>query len=122
MEQKCAASSPMQKRNFHTPGEVQTRLVLIRHGHVANNGGDVDAPMAGWTDVPLSPRGRLQIERLRRHLASRQRFDAIYSSTLCRASETAQSLADAGLGDLHFCPELKEIKTCTRETCLCGAP
>jgi broad specificity phosphatase PhoE len=65
--------------------------------------------MAGWTDVPLRPRGRLQIERLRRHLASRQRFDAIYSSTLCRASETAQSLADAGLGDLHFCPELKEI-------------
>lgn len=91
------------------PGESETRLIVIRHGHVANNGGDPEALMVGWTDVPLSARGRLQTERLRTHLARRQRFDAIYSSPLCRATETAQSLVDAGLGLLHLCPALKEI-------------
>ena len=90
-------------------GKFETRLVVIRHGHVAANGGDDDSPMAGWTDVPLSPCGRRQIERLRQHLACTPRFDAIYSSPLSRARETAQSLADAELEPLHFCPELKEI-------------
>lgn len=89
--------------------ECETRLMLIRHGHAAAKGGDLDAPMAGWADVPLSPRGRLQIERLRAHLVRRPGFDVIYSSPLSRASETAQTLVDAGLGSVHFHPALKEI-------------
>lgn len=95
--------------NLHMPGEFETRLVVIRHGHVDGNGGSDDALMVGWTDVPLSPLGHRQIERLRRHLMRRPSFDAIYSSPLSRASQTAQILADAGLGSLHFCPALKEI-------------
>lgn len=91
------------------PGDSETRLIVIRHGHVANNGDDPEPLLVGWTDVPLSPRGRLEIERLRCHLARELRFDAIYSSPLSRASETALSLVDAGLGSLHFCPALKEI-------------
>jgi broad specificity phosphatase PhoE len=100
---------PTRNRESSHPGESKTRMIMIRHGHVAANGGDPDAPMAGWTDVALSPRGRLQIEQLRRHLVRRPAFDAIYSSPLSRASETAQSLFDAGLGSLHFYPTLKEI-------------
>jgi broad specificity phosphatase PhoE len=91
------------------PGECETRLIVIRHGHAYINGGDPDAPMAGCTDVPLSPRGRLQLEQLQAHLARTRAFDAIYSSPLSRASETAQVLADAGLGPLRLCPALKEI-------------
>ncbi len=49
--------------------------------------------MAGWTDVPLSSWGRLVIERLKRYLARGPRFDAIYSSPLSRASETAPALS-----------------------------
>lgn len=86
-----------------------TRLLMIRHAHVDANGGDDHAPMAGWTDVPLSPRGRRELEPLRRHLLRRPRFDAIYSSPLSRARETAQALLDAAPGELHFCPSLKEI-------------
>ena len=91
------------------PGEFETRLIVIRHGHAYINDGDPDAPMAGCTDVPLSPRGRLQIKRLRSRLANAAGFDAIYSSPLSRASETAQVLADAGLGPLRLCPALREI-------------
>ena len=60
------------------PGlKSSTRLILIRHGHNAANSGGLDAPMAGWADVPLSARGRLEIERLREHLARGPRFEAI---------------------------------------------
>jgi 2,3-bisphosphoglycerate-dependent phosphoglycerate mutase len=86
-----------------------TQLTLIRHGHIAANGGDLNAPMSGWADIPLSPIGRLQIERLTRYLACAPRFAAIYSSPLSRAAETAQALAGAGLGDVHFHGALKEI-------------
>lgn len=86
-----------------------TRLILIRHGHIAANTGGHDTLMAGWTDVPLSSRGRLEIERLKKYLSRGPRFDAIYSSPLSRASETACLLAVAGLGPLRLCPALKEI-------------
>jgi broad specificity phosphatase PhoE len=65
--------------------------------------------MAGWTDVPLSARGRREIEQLREHLARGPRFDAIYSSPLSRASDTARLLVAAGLGPLRLLPPLKEI-------------
>ena len=91
------------------PRELETRLIMIRHGHVAANCGTIEAPMAGWTDLPLSPQGRLQVERLREHLMWGPRFDAIYSSPLSRASETAWVLAGAELGPLHFRADLKEI-------------
>ena len=65
--------------------------------------------MAGWTDVPLSTQGRLQINQLRQHLLGGLRFDAIYSSNLCRTSETARLLADSGLGPLRLCSAIREI-------------
>lgn len=93
-----------------SPGlKSSTRLILIRHGHNAANNGGLDAPMAGWADVPLSARGRLEIERLREHLARVPRFEAIYSSPLSRASDTAQLLVAVGLGPLRLLAGLKEI-------------
>jgi alpha-ribazole phosphatase/probable phosphoglycerate mutase len=86
---------------------VATDLTIIRHGHIPSNGSD--GPMAGWTDVPLSPRGRVQMEHLSRHLARGRAFDAIYSSPLSRAADTARALSAAGLGPVHFHSGLKEI-------------
>jgi broad specificity phosphatase PhoE len=103
-------SRQLPELGISTPApQTSTRLILIRHGHIAANTGRRDAPMAGWTDLPLSPQGRQQIERLRQRLLLGARFDAIYSSTLCRATETARLLAAAGLGPLRLCSALREI-------------
>lgn len=102
--------SPELKSSGITAPLVQpTRLVLIRHGHIDANGGDLHAPMAGWTDLALSARGRLESQMLRQHLMRGPLFDAIYSSPLSRAADTARLLADCAVGPLRFCPILKEI-------------
>ncbi len=95
--------------SFITGSECLTRLIVIRHGHIAANTGELHAPMAGWTDFPLSSRGRLDIERLKEYLARGPPFDAIYLSPLSRASDTAQLLVAAGLGPLRLLLALKEI-------------
>lgn len=73
------------------------RLVLVRHGDAF--AGFV-GPIAGPTGCRgLTPLGRQQAEALRDHLAATRRIeaDALISSTLPRAIETAEIVAD-GLG------------------------
>jgi 2,3-bisphosphoglycerate-dependent phosphoglycerate mutase len=87
-----------------------TRLLLIRHGHTAENGPHRRARMSGVTDVPLSGLGHRQICALRdRLLTCGERFPGIYTSPLTRARETARALERAGLGELHECDGLREI-------------
>ena len=69
-----------------------TRLLAIRHGETAWN---VDTRIQGHLDIPLNERGRWQAERLARALAARDPIDAIYSSDLQRAHDTARAIADA---------------------------
>ncbi len=66
-----------------------TYVVIIRHGQ---SEGNAAGRFGGHTDTPLSPRGRKQAEATARALAS-EKFDAIYSSDLPRAIETASPLA-----------------------------
>lgn len=66
-----------------------THVVLIRHGQ---SQGNAEGRFGGHTDTPLSARGRKQAEATARALASEE-FDAIYSSDLLRAIETASPLA-----------------------------
>jgi 2,3-bisphosphoglycerate-dependent phosphoglycerate mutase len=62
---------------------------LIRHGETEyNNGGRVQ----GHRDIPLSALGLRQAEALAERL-SRERCDALYSSDLLRASQTADAVA-----------------------------
>ncbi|HEX2035859.1 MAG TPA: histidine phosphatase family protein, partial [Chloroflexota bacterium] len=44
-------------------------LLLVRHGHVADNSAGPGARLCGWFDPPLSARGRRQAARLAARLA-----------------------------------------------------
>jgi probable phosphoglycerate mutase len=66
-----------------------TRVLLIRHGQ---SEGNAAGRFGGHTATPLSARGRLQAEATARALSS-EKINAIYSSDLSRAVETAMPLA-----------------------------
>ncbi|HVK33359.1 MAG TPA: histidine phosphatase family protein [Burkholderiaceae bacterium] len=81
-----------------------TRLVAIRHGETAWN---VDTRIQGQLDIGLNPTGQRQAERLGRAMAG-ERLDAVYSSDLGRAHDTAHALArHAGL-PVQTDPALRE--------------
>ncbi len=67
-----------------------TRLYLIRHGQSAGN---AEGRFGGHSATPLSDLGFQQATTTAEALA-RERIDAIYSSDLLRAVQTAQPLAD----------------------------
>jgi broad specificity phosphatase PhoE len=80
-----------------------TTLLLIRHGETQWN---LDNRVQGHLDVPLTEKGRVQARLLASWLAS-EPLAAVYSSDLCRASETAEIIA----GDraaLFLEPRLRE--------------
>lgn len=65
-------------------------LVLLRHGESTANADDV---FAGWLDVPLTGRGRAEARRAAAQLAGLTP-DAIHTSVLSRAVETARLLVE----------------------------
>jgi len=80
---------------------------LIRHGETDWN---LDGRWQGHSDVPLNAAGQLQALRLARRLAEEGvRFDALYSSDLSRARETAAALGGTLGRELHTAPALREI-------------
>lgn len=78
-----------------------TEILVIRHGETPWN---VDRRVQGWHDIALNDNGRQQAQALGRHLArlhhaAEQKIDALYSSDLARARETALLLDESlGLG------------------------
>jgi alpha-ribazole phosphatase/probable phosphoglycerate mutase len=84
-----------------------TDLLLIRHAHTSSNGGST-AVLSGRTDLPLSARGWHEVTLLARRVRDTH-VDAIYSSPLRRARDTASAFElDAALR-VQLCPELQEI-------------
>ncbi|MEX2419029.1 MAG: histidine phosphatase family protein, partial [Acidimicrobiia bacterium] len=67
------------------------RLHLVRHGEVANPDGVVYADLPGFS---LSAAGRAQAAASARYLQARSP-EAVVSSPLDRAMETARAIADA---------------------------
>ena len=82
-----------------------TEILLARHGQTAWN---VERRWQGHADVPLDTLGRDQSHDLAERLA-RERFDAVYSSDLRRASETAEVVAARHGLPVRQLRELREI-------------
>ena len=68
---------------------MTTRLCLVRHGETAWN---AEHRVQGQLDVPLNGIGQVQALAASKILA-REKFDAIYSSDLTRARQTAEPTA-----------------------------
>lgn len=82
-----------------------TRLILIRHGESTWNR---ERRIQGQLDPPLSELGREQALRVARRLSTR-RVEAIYTSDLRRAAQTAEPIADSLGVELTPAPDLREI-------------
>lgn len=82
---------------------MSDRLFLIRHGETAGNASRI----VQRPDIPLSPRGVAQAERLARRLAG-EGIARIVSSDLARAASTAEHLRRATGAPLSFEPLLQE--------------
>ena len=81
------------------------RVTLVRHGTTAWND---TGRYQGWSDTPLSERGRAEAARLRDRLAG-ERWDRVVASDLLRARETAEIAVpgaavatDRRLREMHF--------------------
>lgn len=82
-----------------------TQLYLIRHGETSWN---VEGRYQGQFDPPLNERGRRQAETTAKTLAPLG-FEAIYSSDLARAYQTAAALAEVTGLPIQVDPRLREI-------------
>jgi broad specificity phosphatase PhoE len=89
--------------------KMTTRLILVRHAQTASNGGDPDPRLSGWTDLPLSPAGREQVGKLQRHFHHQPPADALYSSPLERARDTAWAIVHASRTPVRLLDDLREI-------------
>jgi broad specificity phosphatase PhoE len=82
-----------------------TTILLARHGESDWNR---DGRWQGHADRPLTERGRRQAQELARHLAHVD-LDAIYSSDLRRAQESAEIVGRAKGLDVKTIPALREV-------------
>lgn len=83
-------------------------LILIRHGEAEHH---LSGMTGGWTDLPLTDRGREQAATTALYLAQSSPFapQSLLSSDLKRASQTAEIIA-AALGlPLERSPSLREL-------------
>ena len=98
----------------HTPyvrqdSSAPTTFIFIRHAQAADRDDRGQLRLSGQVDLPLTRRGRRQAKLLR-HVAHRLRpVDALYTSTLRRAVETARPLAEALALEVRRWPSLREI-------------
>jgi probable phosphoglycerate mutase len=83
---------------------MTTRLCIVRHGETAWN---AEHRVQGQLDVPLNAIGQAQALAASKVL-SLEKFDAIYSSDLCRARQTAQPVAGFLAKEILFERDLRE--------------
>lgn len=88
-----------------------TEIWLVRHGQTDWN---VEGRYQGQVDIPLNEAGLQQAQELAKQLESVQ-FDAIFSSNLKRASQTAGCVASLKNMDVQYDFRLREISQGTWE-------
>jgi len=81
-----------------------TTLILVRHGETDWN---FERRVQGHSDRPLNEKGRAQAHDLAEALAGEQ-LDAVYSSDLVRAHETARIVAERHRLEVTVVPDLRE--------------
>ena len=81
-------------------------LLLVRHGETDWN---AQRRYQGQTDVPLSDFGKRQAEFVAKSLLD-QKIDAVYTSDLKRARETAEIIVDHNGLEVMPEPRLRELK------------
>jgi probable phosphoglycerate mutase len=91
---------------FLSNRENVTEVFLIRHAHQLL---DLGGPLGGFADPPLSSLGRQQAQLLGAALSTR-RIDAVYTSPLQRAVETAAAVARHHRVEPDVIGDLKEIE------------
>jgi len=82
-----------------------TELILARHGETKWN---VEEVFRGTIDIELNETGVKQAKLLAEHLST-SKIDAIYSSPLKRALETAQIIAHPHRLEVEISPELIDL-------------
>ena len=82
---------------------MQSTLLFLRHAET-----DLAGTFCGATDPPLNQRGLAQLPALLRSVED-LRFDAIYTSDLRRARQTAEALAGANATPVYPRPALRQI-------------
>jgi probable phosphoglycerate mutase len=83
---------------------MTTRLCIVRHGETAWN---AEHRVQGQLDVPLNGIGQVQALAASKVLAG-EKFDAIYSSDLTRARQTAEPAAGLLAKKIFFEKDLRE--------------
>ena len=83
---------------------MATTLYLIRHGETDHN---LSGRMQGWLDIPLNALGFHQAKLLAHRFRGKS-IDAVYTSPLMRAAETARAVAEAVDAPLTFDARLRE--------------
>ena len=68
-----------------------TVLLFVRHGQSEANRKGI---FAGGTEYPLTELGHKQAEIMMKFVVEKYKIDAVYSSDLCRASDTAEKVAN----------------------------
>ena len=81
------------------------KIILVRHGDTRLNSAQ---RFWGQTDVELSQEGLNQAERLRDFLTTVE-IDAVYTSNLSRAADTAEIITSKHQVKITTCKELAEI-------------
>ncbi len=86
-----------------------TELLIVRHGQTDWN---IKRWIQGWRDIELNSTGMTQAKRLAAHLARPEHrlepLEAIYSSDLLRARQTAEVLSESLQMPLHLLQGVRE--------------
>jgi probable phosphoglycerate mutase len=84
------------------------QLLFVRHAESVHH---VKGLTGGWTDTPLTGRGRGQAEAAAAHLGRHYDLEGftLFSSDLKRATETTACIAMSAQVDMVIVPELREI-------------